>query len=155
MGSRRSFVWTVCTPTVSRSENRPMCKSTRTAVDFASKFGSHAVSHCRLPGHSGDVFLFLLLTGPPTTHSRMHWRVQVHAFEYPQSSLPVRPSAHRTFLGMSDDVSVDEVALFCCTAGPPWQETLWLRGRLSSRTISRQLVTLRRRRLLAPSRPTL
>ena len=56
---------------------------------------------------------------------------------------------------MSDDVSVDEVALFCCTAGLPWQETLWLRGRLSSRTISRQLFTLLRRRLLAPSRPTL
>ena len=155
MGSRRSFVWTVCTPTVSRSENRPMCKSTRTAVDFASKCGSHAVSHCRLPGHSGDVFLFLLLTGPhgaSATHSRMHWRVQVHAFEYPQSSLPVRPSAHRTFLGMSDDVSVDEVGILCYSAGLPYQEILWLRHQLSSRTISRRLFTELDRQLILPHR---
>ena len=104
MGSRRSFVWTVCTPTVSRSENRPMCKGTRTAVDFAGKCGSHAVSHCRLPGHSGDVFLFLLLTGPhgaSATHSRMHWRVQVHAFRLNIRSHPC-PSAHPPIVPFSE-----------------------------------------------------
>ena len=70
------------------------------------------------------------------------------SFEYPQSFLPVRPSAHRTFLGMSDDVSVDKVGILCYSAGPPCQEILWLRHQLSSRTISRQLFTELDRQLI-------
>ena len=61
------------------------------------------------------------------------------------SRLPVHrvcsPSAHRN-VGMSENASLYEVAVFLYAAGLPWTETLWLRRRLESRTISRQLFPL-------------
>ena len=70
------------------------------------------------------------------------------------SCLPVyfcSPSTHRDF-GMSDNAPLDEVAVFLYAAGLPWTETLWLRRRLESRTISQQLFTLLRRQLYMPGR---
>ena len=71
------------------------------------------------------------------------------------SRLPVHrvcsPSAHRNF-GMLENASLYEVAVFLYAAGLPWTETLWLRRRLESRTISRQLFTLLRRQLHMPGR---
>ena len=61
------------------------------------------------------------------------------------------PSAHRDY-GMSDNAPLDEVAVFLYATGLPWTETLCLRRRLDSRTISQQLVTLLRRQLYMPCR---